>query len=678
MTSHAPDSSPTVSSDSTPHPAIVFAVIFVGIFLLHFPLLQLPYFWDEAGYYVPAARDILLRGSFIPITTPSNAHPPLVMAWVALWWKVFGYAPAVTHSAMLVISAFSLLGVFHLARRVANKEVAIASTVCTALYPVFFAQSSLLHVDLAAAGLTIWGLCAYFEDSPMMMALWFSLAALTKETAILAPLSLLGWEVLQVVSLKPGAPFLARSWREKWGFSPTPFQWRRLVSLLIPAIPLALWYAYHYHRTGYVLGNPEFFRYNVAATMTPLRVALALLMRLWQSFGYLHLWLLTAAMLLAMLLKPVSDEAPPQTRMPHVSPPLRDVGTTAAEPASDRVGADAFVRPVEQSSTPLTRQRVPTPIQLVFLVIVAAYIVPLSIIGGAVLARYMLTVVPLVVIVAVSTLRRRLRHWYFAIAAMGLAFVAGWFWNPPYGFSPEDNLAYRDFIVLHESAERFLEARYPMARVLTAWPASGELTSPWLGYITRPMKVMQIENFSLDEVLSAAEVRDKYEVALVFSTKYDPPHPMLQHWQGWQAIKRRYFDYHVDLPPAAVAQILGGKVVYSEEKQGQWVAVIEMEKNEIRDARASIRSQYATGCPQSSDWFQPGYGPRFKLREFLVIEKGQYVTPSVRLASSFSKPGRHSRQRVGENVLFDLIADHSRYRLHDDLPTVLRWTSEEP
>ena len=40
--------------------------------------------------------------------------------------------------------------------------------------------------------------------------------------------------------------------------------------------------------------------------------------------------------------------------------------------------------------------------------------------------------------------------------------------NPPYEFAPEDNLAYRDYILLHQQAEEFVEARYPMARVLTA------------------------------------------------------------------------------------------------------------------------------------------------------------------------------------------------------------------
>src|ERR1700692_3946306 len=100
--------SPTRSP--SPHPALVFAVIFVAIFLLHVPLLQLPYFWDEAGYYVPAARDLLLSGSLIPHTTVSNAHPPLVLAWIALWWKVAGFAPSVTRTAMLLSAAFALLG----------------------------------------------------------------------------------------------------------------------------------------------------------------------------------------------------------------------------------------------------------------------------------------------------------------------------------------------------------------------------------------------------------------------------------------------------------------------------------------------------------------------------------------------------------------------------------------
>src|SRR5690242_13899947 len=145
---------------------LTFSILLVAIFVLHFPLLRLPYFWDEAGYYIPAARDLLLTGSVIPHSTPSNAHPPLVMAYLATAWKVFGSSTFVTRTAMLAIAAFALLGVYRLALRVANRPIAIASTLCTGLYPVFFAQSSLAQVDLAAAAFTFWALEAYVAERP--------------------------------------------------------------------------------------------------------------------------------------------------------------------------------------------------------------------------------------------------------------------------------------------------------------------------------------------------------------------------------------------------------------------------------------------------------------------------------------------------------------------------------
>jgi hypothetical protein len=526
---------------STLHPALVFTAIFVVIFLLHAPVLSLPYFWDEAGYYVPAARDILLSGSLIPHTTISNAHPPLALAWIALWWKCAGYTPVVARSAMIVVAAFSLLGVFRLAQRVANTQVAVASTLCTALYPVFFAQSSLAQVDLAAAGLIFWGLEAYLVERRGATAIWFSLAALAKETAIVAPLALVGWELMRRSSpVKEGL----RRWYS--GPESDGSVTRRIIPLAIPVIPLALWYGYHYARTGYVFGNPEFFRYNVATTLNPLRFVLALALRLWQSFGYMHLWLLTGAMALAMM-----------------QPALQDEG--------------------------VERPRIAISVQIVFFALIAAYVIGMALIGGAVLARYLLPIVPLVIILAVSTLRRRLRQWPVVIAFVAVAFVAAWFWNPPYGFSPEDNLAYRDYVLLHVDAERFLEARYPMARVLTAWPASDELTRPWLGYTTRPVQVVRIEDFSLEQVISAADFRSHFDVALVFSTKYEPAHTLFDQWEKWTEMKRRFFGYERDLPSAAASQILGGHVVFSEVRKGERIAVIEMPREEIFSAQAMER-----------------------------------------------------------------------------------------
>ena len=537
---------------------MAFAVIFLFIFLLHLPVLRLPYFWDEAGYYVPAARDILLGGSLIPHTTVSNAHPPLVMAWLALWWKIVGYTPAVTRTAMLILAAFSLLGVFRLTERASNSRVAVSATLCTAVYPVFFAQSSLAQVDLVAAGFIFWGLSAYVEDDTFRTVLWFSLGAMAKETAILAPLSLAIWEF---IGMAVGNDKLPRFWLA-YGAVLEQRKYRsrvalRITTLTLPALPLALWYAYHYSRTGYVFGNPEFFRYNVAATLSPMRFLLALLMRIWQTVGYLHLWILTGATMIAM----------------WMLPPLRD----------------------SEGDKETDRPRINLAVQMLFYVVVLTYVLAMAAIGGAVLARYMLPVVPLVIILCVSTLWRRVSFWRTAVVCAAVVFVAGWFLNPPYGFSPEDNLAYRDYILLHEDAETFLEARYPMAGVLTAWPASDELARPWLGYVLHPMRVVRIEDFSLEEVLSAADYRgnsdrsnfdcSKFVVALAFSTKYEPGPARWDRWRRWTQLKARFFGFHHDLPPAAVAQILGGHIVFSETRKSQWIAVIEMDRDGIQNAQ---------------------------------------------------------------------------------------------
>jgi len=171
-------------------------LFFLLLLATHASLLRLPYFWDEAGYYIPAARD-LLSGSLIPYSTPSNAHPPLVMAWLAIVWRVFGQSPLVTRVAMLALAAFGLTGFFRLARTVSSEVVAGGATVLLAIYPVFFAQAPLAQVDLPAAGLTFWGWQAYFRKRPIQVVIWFSLAAMAKETAILVPIGIAFWELLR-------------------------------------------------------------------------------------------------------------------------------------------------------------------------------------------------------------------------------------------------------------------------------------------------------------------------------------------------------------------------------------------------------------------------------------------------------------------------------------------------
>jgi len=507
-----------------------FSLIFTCLFLSHAALLRLPYFWDEAGYFIPAARDLLLTGSLIPHSTLSNAHPPLVMLWLAFWWKYSAFTPAVTRTAMLLVAAFALLGVWRLARHVANEQVAIATVVCTAAYSVFFTQSSFAHLDMMACALTIWGLAMYVERRPVATVVFIALAPLAKETAIVAPMALFGWELLCPLLHNTGLDRQALCWQQRG--------WLRTVSLLLCVVPLSLWLTYHHHKTGYFLGNPEYLRYNLGATLAPLRVALAMLIRLWHLLGYLNLFVLTLLTLYAM-----------------------------SQPALlERDGSE--------------RQRIAIPVQCVFLVVIAAYVVALSVLGGAVLARYMLPVLPLVILLCVSTLRRRLRYWGWCVGAVCAVFVFALLTPPPYRVAPEDTLLYRDYVILHKLAETEISRRYPHARVLTAWPASDELTKPFLGYVKQPANVIRVENFSETEMQLADRATSEFDVAFLFTTKWQPPHPLWQTLPFGKAIQERFFDYHEDVSPDRAASMLGGRIVRYENRNNEWVAIIAVERVE--------------------------------------------------------------------------------------------------
>src|SRR3954453_19619518 len=92
--------------------ASFYLLFFAALIALHWPVLSLPYFWDELGQFIPAALDIFQLGSWVPKTTLPNVHPPGVMAYLAAVWSLFGYSVVATRVAMLAIAALGVLGTF--------------------------------------------------------------------------------------------------------------------------------------------------------------------------------------------------------------------------------------------------------------------------------------------------------------------------------------------------------------------------------------------------------------------------------------------------------------------------------------------------------------------------------------------------------------------------------------
>lgn len=504
-------------------PWLVFGLILAAVLSPHLPLLRLPYYWDEAGYYIPAAYDFFRTGSLIPFSTLSNAHPPLPSLYLALWWKLFTFTPWVTRLAMCFMSSVALLAVYRLATLTTRKpQVAAATVILTAFYPVWFAQSSLAHADMFAATATLWALVFLLEENLPAVVICFSLAALAKETAIITPLALAAW--FACLSLAPC------KWQALFGGEPTKGNLKKVLALLPPIVPLACWYLYHWRRTGFIFGNPEYLRYNATATLDPLRILLAFAHRLLHITAHMNLFVPVLLMLACMMLPPLAG-----------------------------------------------RERISIQHQALFYVVILANLLLFSLLGGALLTRYLLPLFAIVLLLCANTFYRRLRQWAALVTLSAVGFIAGLFVNPPYRFAPEDNLAYRDVILLHQAAIRQIKEHYPSATVLTAWPATDELTKAELGYVTKPLQVAAIDNFSLQQIESASQLPEPYTVAFIFSTKYDPSRLFLSLGRRNEAFDSRFFDFHRDLPPQAIARLLGGKVTWREDRQGQWAAVLHFD-----------------------------------------------------------------------------------------------------
>ncbi len=485
-----------------------FPLVFAGLVALHASVLRLPYFWDEAGYYIPAAFDYYRYGRLIPRLTQPVGHTPLVSIYLAAVWRLFTFSEPVTRTAMLALAAVTVLATYAIGTRLAGREAGLWSALLLALSPLFFAQSSLVFVDLAAASFTALAILFLLDWQPrgfIGFMLAASLAVLSKETAIV---------------MLP-AIWIFAAWRRKE---------RRLLvwaALGAPVLPLLIWTIYYHQATGYWTGNAGYLQYNLYSALTPLHILRNLFARLAEIFFQGFNWLLVGAA--------IAGAAWAKRRR-------------AGESPVDRAWAD-----------------------FVFLTagLIIAYVVMLSLVGGAALPRYMLPVFPLFFVAAVRSI------WGFSAALarftcviLAAAFIAAWFINPPYPFPYEDNLAYADFVRLHQQAAKYLESLPGSPLILTAWPATDELRQPFLGYVNHPLRVAAVDGFAPSDLRDPPD----FQICFLYSRKWDPSWNLLMLFKPLRRDAEQFFQYE-PARPAWIRKSLHLKLLEQFERRGQWVRI---------------------------------------------------------------------------------------------------------
>ena len=503
----------------------MFLLLFAAVALSHFTLLRLPYFWDEGGYYIPAALDFYYTGQLVPHFT--NAHPPLPNVVLGLLWHIVGFHILATRLIVCAFATAGLLAVFRLSQRLLGDAAALTITVLTLVYPIWFAQSSLAHADIFAAAFTLWAFALYFGAGALTepkrqfwVAALLALAALSKETSIVQPATLATIQ-LALLLRDLQSPTLRRE----------DLRW--IAALSFPLLPLVAWYAYHHHVTGFTFGNPEYLRYNATANFTVGHILQALRYRFLHLFWQRNIWV-PIVLALACLFLPHRAQTSSKT-LPAAT--LRTIG-----------------------------------------LLVSANWLAFSILGGALLTRYLLPIYPLILIVCLSIWKSRTSWWPAFAAATAAAFITGLWVNPPTSFAPEDNLTYRNMIVVHQEAIAYVAEHYSNATVLTAWPVAADLFNPWLGYTSKPIKATSIEDFTLPQIQKAAAEPSRYDTAIVFTTHFVTPSFRRYLMAHPDSRRGREFAATRDLTPQEIAGMLGGHIVWQDDINGEWAAVLRFDR----------------------------------------------------------------------------------------------------
>src|SRR5579875_3047748 len=392
-----------------PEYLLVFFLLFaIPLFAIHLQLLNLPYFWDELGQFIPTALDLLRTGSWVAHSTIPNVHPPGVEAYLVVWYKIAGYSIPVTRAAMLLLACVGLLVTFLLAIELSKGTrgaPAFLPPMFLLVSPLFYTQSMMAQLDMPAMVFTVLALLLFVKRQYAWAGAASIALVLAKETGIVVPFIF----------------FLVLLWRRDW----------KRASFFVPsAIALAIWLVVLHSATGYWLGNPGFAHYNVGYSLHPVRMALSVARHVYYVFVAEFRWIGTLAIAFAALKRKVFRSA--------------DWKLCCA--------------------------------------VSIATLLLVSVLGGAELERYLLPVLP-VFCIAASVALTYVPKALSAVSAGALiaGLIVSLFWNPPYPFPYENNLAMVDFVRLQQIAADYAQRKLPNHSIATAWPYTAALRDPDFG-----------------------------------------------------------------------------------------------------------------------------------------------------------------------------------------------------
>ncbi len=487
---------------------VVALVLFSILFLLKLEVLNDPYLWDDNAIYYQSK--VYLQNNFRPYLGDyyvtglgiDSGHTPLPYELTAFAFLT-GEPLLVTHLIWLLFSFIGVYYTYKLGSLLFNKKVGIGASLLLLFSPLYFAQTGILNPDIIITSLGVVTLYMFLKEKFIGYALWGSLLVIAKENGFLV---LGGIFIYACVKYFKNKKELAK----------------KLFITIIPMFVFLGWLVYHWSFSG------SFYISQDRALNKGFEIVLRGIARTHQLFFKSYNWIPGLFIFLSFfnlrrlaknitkkqiafivffvalsLLAIIYIEGIIKLLSPLIS-------TRSADELIEKSGIYgiylvsvisllilAFVFRKYLSIALWNDLRIITLISaigLYFLVFIALkYSTP----------RYLLPLYPFFYIAGAASINKNLKKYAFIVIIIILAlFAFSWYGTregQP-GYLLEDNMEYRDAIIVHKEMAEYLEKNYPNSIILTQWPMVNQLRYPEDGFVNKPLTVIDADHYQSSNI----------------------------------------------------------------------------------------------------------------------------------------------------------------------------------
>jgi len=215
------------SSDKTDFKYIIFLLLLV--ISSKFFTLNLSYHWDENNY-VYYAKYFSTYG-FLSVPPKHDGHVPLFSWILAIFYKIFGESPFLSHLVVVFFSFLATGFTFLSAKQLFNKEIGIIASILLFFSPTFFSISGQSLLDIPLIAFLMMTLYSFLKKNKLFYLLSASCLVLIKEPGIILIFVFIIYKIFK-----------------KDKFFVTLFY-------MIPVLIFFVWETWYYTQTGYFGGE---------------------------------------------------------------------------------------------------------------------------------------------------------------------------------------------------------------------------------------------------------------------------------------------------------------------------------------------------------------------------------------------------------------------------------------